>query len=399
MHQAEWYAWLQHNYWAIGILIVWVASAVVSLSSQDANPFRGLRWELARPPLDALKGLFDKVKELVGPDGIQEGVLLSEAPNTVKEITKSVKLVSHRASTRLGDHMKEVFMVIANEEQEASTALPGQKIWRTFGAVLSLILLTLFIYADTVQGINNVSMLFPNEVASLPDWLKNIALSVVMSSVGTILTLAFIMADARGVTHFFPWSGLSLSLKEERISIRRSVFVTAMLTFIFTLSLLVLLALQRMTGVADVQFPQWAEVLVLPLLPPLAAVAHVLIIVPMLITTALLFWGVAGIIVWYGIGVGVLRLLGIVIEGVLFLVEKIVDIIEPSSKVFSYFILILMSTVFVALGLLIGTFLIFVEGITHATTAIIEMLFYPFIVLGDIFGWGKSLIHSLLGKD
>ncbi len=380
----QWFTWLQHHYEIIAAVIILVASAISSLISQRENPFKNLRWRLAGPSVEALKNLFGQVKEMIGPDSKDVHVRQNRAHEVVKEVTTEISSGSRNAAEKLGEHLRLVFAVIAGGEDKGVL-----KMWRIFGAVISMILLLLFIYADVIQGVNNLSMLYLSETVSLPVWVKNIVPSLIMSSVGTALTLSFIMADARGVTHFLPWTGRSWKKGEEEkeVSIRRVVFWIALLTFGFTVLILAALASPRIMGTESAQFPEKVGVLVYES----AAIAQVLIIVPMLVTTALLFWGVVGVIIGYGGVVGLLRLFGEIIAWVFFLVEKTIEILEPTSKIFSYFVLILVATVFATLGLLVGTFLVFMEGLTHAVTAVVWLVFYPFIVLSDMVRWLKGV--------
>lgn len=379
----QWFTWIQHHYEIIAAAIILGASAISSLISQGENPFKNLRWQLAGPSVEALKNLFSQVKETIGPDSEDIHVRQNRAHEVVEEVTMEISSGARNIAGKMGEHLRSVFAVIAGGEDEEI-----HKMWRVFGAVISMILLLLFVYADVVQGVNNLSMLYLNETTLLPGWIKNIVLSLIMSSVGTALTLSFIMADARGITHFLPWTGRSWRRGEEKeVSIRKVVFRIALVTFVITVGLLALLASPRVIGTESAQFPEWVRVFVYRS----AAIAQVLIVVPMLVTTALLFWGVVGVMIGYGGVVGLLRLFGVMIAWIFFLIEKTIEILEPSSKIFSYFVLILVATVFAALGLLVGTFLVFVEGLTHAVTAVVQLVFYPFIVLSDMVIWLKGV--------
>lgn len=382
-----WAEWMRRYGWIL-VVALWGIGSVIEVlrgrSEQERGKFTRLRLKLAGPPLEALERVFEKVKEAMVENGKE--ISAEEAYKEIQKLTEDARKAADRVVRRLRGHLGEIWtVVVVGEEAKGDNQGAGMRTWRLIGAVISVVLLGAFVYADLVQGVNNFSLLYPAEVASLPDWTKNIVVSLVMSSVGTALALGFIMADARGITHFLPWRGIVWGQGREENAeewIRRRVFRTAMGAFVLTLILLMVMALPRAMGVAAVGFTAEVERGILYA----AAVAHVLIIVPMLITTAMLFWGIIGVVMAYGAGVGILQLFGWVVKGVFYSASKVIRIVEPGSRLFIYLVLVFIAAVFVSIGLVVGTLLVFVDALTYAVVTMVRVVFYyPFSLMERVF--------------
>lgn len=158
-----------------------------------------------------------------------------------------------------------------------------KRIWRIFGALLQMVLFGLFIYADAIQGANNLSTLFPNLV--VPEPLRDITFSLLIASVGVVVALGIILADVFGLTHFAPVEKIQGVWKIVYVSI-------VIITLIIAIGLSTVLALSRVPSLVETLDPAIGENLISN-----ASYAQSYVILPLLVTTAFLYWGAVGVLV------------------------------------------------------------------------------------------------------
>lgn len=385
------------------ILVIWSLWnwASKKISHTEDNPFSDLPIKLAKEPIKSLLDLFKQISSDYTKD-----IDISKSTGVLIQVTQEFSNYTSRVSDRLGNHVKTIIQIVGGHHPKDSDRSITS--WRVAGGILSFILLVLFLYTDLVQSVNNVGILFPKEIESFPEWSKHLGYSIVMSSAGMIFTLSFIMIDALGITHFLPWEGVRLWNPKKTMSLRLIVFIIALLTLIFALFLLTIMALPRAlavqitlpgtegtTPVRNLSFMSgYAQLISLA-----AAFAHTLLIFPTLITTALLFWGVMGMIILYGTEIGVLWFFSIIVKGTVYLLSMTIELLKPSGKLFIQSVMIIILTLFVILALIIGTLLIIVENITRAVIAVVELMLFPITIIGDMASSFLRTIKSLRSQN
>lgn len=160
----------------------------------------------------------------------------------------------------------------------------GQKM---LGAILELTALLIFLYADAAQTANTISGLYPG--TPIPSWLTNITIPLIAASAGAVFLLGMFIGDLIGATHL---TNLTKAGK-----LPKWVLATLMITtLVLTIGLSTYSALYRvpiLNGSIETEAGK--------LIANRANIAQSLTIIPLLITTFLLFRGVLGIFVVLGL--------------------------------------------------------------------------------------------------
>ncbi len=142
------------------------------------------------------------------------------------------------------------------------------------GASLGFLALLAFLYADAAQGAQTITLLFKE---TIPPFLNSIIIPLVMASAGSTLILGLLIGDSLGLTH--------LGLFPKTSS--KSPLVIIIANLILSLSLSTIIALTRMELLGtDSQSVK-----------TIVNIAQSIVILPMLVTTFLLFRGLFGIYV------------------------------------------------------------------------------------------------------
>ncbi len=186
------------------------------------------------------------------------------------------------AKTTLQDHSRFLAQKIEPDEQ--------LRPWRMFGYLFQLLFLALFAYADTIQVINNLALIFPQDVPNVPTWLANLTLSLLMSSVGIAIAAGFILAEFAEVTHFGKWNEL-------KGNFRKVIYGLVWFALISVLLIDAVLAVSRIKSIPEVAqalSPETSLNLTIA-----ASIASSLVIVPMIIITAMFLQGFVGVAVIY----------------------------------------------------------------------------------------------------
>src|SRR6266540_1653954 len=210
----------------ISWLIVWILIAISSHQLEEllskigdflGNPLRSVS--------TGLEGLATGTKSAndLGKDFIEE----------MKEIVaKALDDISNALGSSIDPIYRYVNFVIEKIAPE------DKRVWRLFGSLIQLTALGLFVYADMVQGANNLSTLFPTIV--VPEYLRDITYSLLIASVGVAVALGMLLADILGFTHFTPSENIQGKWK--------IVYLTAIgLTILLAFTLSTILALSRVT--------------------------------------------------------------------------------------------------------------------------------------------------------
>ena len=187
------------SYWSEIVLLVILVFAI--RHSEDTNPYADLSNSLSKTALEALKDTFDRIGKslrLDSPEDHAETISqhLSElfkafyvkADDLLKSSIESIKA-----------HKNEIFLVFGTDSHIRA--------WRIAGALITAILLAVFVLADVIQaafslsetaGFSGITRRFLTDNPSL----DNLPLSIMISSVGTAATLGFILIDMWGISKF-----------------------------------------------------------------------------------------------------------------------------------------------------------------------------------------------------
>jgi len=147
----------------------------------------------------------------------------------------------------------------------------GQQI---IGALIGFLALVTFLYADAAQGAQTFALLFEGDI---PTFLDNIIVPLVIASAGSALILGLFLGDIMGLTHL----GL---FKQKNPIIFRWVIVTNLVVSLI-LSTTIALARMELLGTDSEGIRTFVNI------------AQSIVILPMLVTTFLLFRGISGIYV------------------------------------------------------------------------------------------------------
>lgn len=173
------------------------------------------------------------------------------------------------------------------QQEKSNISISGQRI---VGSVVELFFLFLFLYADISINAQNLIILFP---ATIPSFLPNTNMPLLIGSVGTPVVLGVMIGDLTGLTNLTSWADLR---KRKKAKTFLSIMLVTLVTNVLLSSYLVVYRLNLLVNI-----PQSIVLL--------ASLAQSLIILPMLITTALLFNGTQGFLVLLALPLISLRLL------------------------------------------------------------------------------------------
>jgi hypothetical protein len=202
-------------------------------------------------------------------------------------LLKSIKCVESGLRT----HIESLLTTICPD--------PTYRVWRVLGSFINVMALVMFLYADTAQAANNMVTLITTE--SIPGPLRNVMIPLLISSAGTTLILGMMLGDFMGVTHFDIWG---------EVKGKRRVFLVGVviLNLLMTISCAMLLSLNRFkmltNGDAMTRLPDGLSASI----HQLAALSQSLVIIPLLITTTMLFRGFVGVVALYAVVVRVVLL-------------------------------------------------------------------------------------------
>ena len=244
---------------------------------------------------------------------------------------------------------------------------------RAFGALFFLVALAAFLYADAAQGANNISALFVD--VTVPSPLRNLVVPLLVASAGSLLMLGVIMFEILGLTNFSIWSEVRGPLKPAAIIVVLATAVTAAV-------LSVLIALVRYSE----EYRNTAEF------------AQSTILLPLLITTFLLFWGVYGVLVLWVAAVGLVQMFIRIFKGVLELSAAAAPYIGRGTAVFAT---VTFTVVNLLLRLVAGGFQFLEEGtgpFFKLTSSVVEVVTAPLVIPADYIA-NKTGLSAATGRE
>ena len=147
----------------------------------------------------------------------------------------------------------------------------GQQI---IGALVGFLALLAFLYADAAQGAQTFALLFEGNI---PPFLNSIIIPLITASAGSALILGLFIGDILGLTH------LGLFKKETPIVFRWVIFVNLVVSLL--ISTTIAFARMRLLDANGEGVPTFVNI------------AQSIVILPMLVTTFLLFRGISGVYV------------------------------------------------------------------------------------------------------
>lgn len=164
---------------------------------------------------------------------------------------------------------------------------------KLLGGVVEFSFLLIFLYATTIQLFVNFSFIAPTIL--VPPLFQNVPFSIIIAVAGCPFVLTIMLTELLGETHFFTWNNMKAQTNKMFLTL---VISTLVITIIFA----VFLSFPRLLN-ASVFTEQFSSSLNL-----FGAFAQSMLIIPLLITTALLFRGVVGILVLVAFCLYILRL-------------------------------------------------------------------------------------------
>jgi hypothetical protein len=358
---------------------------------RDNSPFDNLRKDLAKPPADALKKLFVDIAKMLDVTSNSSIISSDKIFSTLTAFFIARRSQAANVGSLLHGHIFLTINVIAGPKRK-------YRIWRLLGSVITGLALCSFIYADINQIVFNLA---PKDPA-LADWadsmgLGNRGISTLIASIGASFTLALIFIDCVGITHFIPWEGVKPKRggTKRKTSIRTWAQIISFVFFLFNLVIALLVAttqLQNTILKSQIYLPEqmlktlyfWLEIASLT-----AHFAQILVLIPMLVTTFLLFWGITSLVLIYAL---LVTMLWLIVSLAILLFETIcnlLELIQPTSKLFTSIVLMIFSWVFTLIGLLLGLSLDLAEKATKVVQLAFNIIFgfigsilKPFIAIG-----------------
>jgi hypothetical protein len=288
---------------------------------------------------------------------------------TMAEVLDLLIATLQEAASGLRQHMHAAL-------DQAMTS-PNHKMVQVLGHLMLLAYLPLFAFADVGQGANTLVTLFPGEI--IPEALRNIMVPLLVASVGSAVALSMMLGDLVGITHFSAFGTV-------RGWGRAILIAVVLLTFMFVASCSVALALNRSRDlinlVQEAQLPLVTSVLIYRW----AAFAQSLVIIPLLITTFLLFRSIVGLLIVYAFLVGITTLTFAVASQALRIVKIIIT--GMGEEFATLTIRVLFITAQVAFGVfawLIGQLGVLVVNLGTGVLNLTETVLSPVFVVGHIF--------------
>lgn len=205
----------------------------------------------------------------------------------VKEVALDISS-SQRENKQRSDENETYLVSCENNAMSIFVSQPkevhaGQQI---VGALLGFLALLMFVYSDMAQGAQTFTLLFPGPI---PDFLNSIVIPLMTASVGSALILGVFIGDMLGLTHF----GLF-----EKENTPKLILWIVCVNLILSLVLSTTIALARMQLLGTN----------IPIVQTLVNISQSIVILPMLVTTALLFRAWTGVFVALSIVLSVLSL-------------------------------------------------------------------------------------------
>lgn len=135
--------------------------------------------------------LFEAVIKLLERAGGGAHQTSSTAQQTNKKFWQGVEAIFNK----IIDALNTVTSVLRGHWSEVADQLGSRenRPWRGIGALVYLAAMIVFVYADMIQGANNVAALFRDIDLGLPDFLTNLVIPLLTASVGSAVMLGMII--------------------------------------------------------------------------------------------------------------------------------------------------------------------------------------------------------------
>lgn len=255
----------------------------------------------------------------------------------------------------IGDHTAAVIDTVFGKKGE-------QRSWRVAGALIQLLFLALFVYADISQGYNSLTGAEVFEDLDIPEAFQSLAIPILVSSIGSIAALSLVLFDLYGMTHFIPWEWLwdvwtkrygKESMERFRKSLIKIVITTMVVAPIFGL----MISMGRITSFVEVSeaFQKFIDLMV--------GIAQWLIMLPMLVTTIFLMWGVTSLLLVYSLILNFFRVVPWVVALLLRVLDVVLRVIGFVIGVLIEILSFIVEKLFVLLASLIKLIRIIIEVI------------------------------------
>ncbi len=246
---------------------------------------------------------------------------------------------------------------------------PRLRPWRMFGYFFQLFFLIMFVFGDMIQIVNNLALLFPQDISEVPNWAQNLTLSLLMSSVGIAIAASFILAEFAEITRFGKWNEL-------KGSFRRWIYSLVWFCLVTILVIDAILAISRIRSI-----PEVVQILLPETIARIivwASIASSLVIIPMIIITAMFLQGFVGFAIIYIIIVWIISfcvdllhfifvgLVWISTFGIAYLIEFILRVLLWGLVALLY----ITGYIFMGLGISIQQFLKLIQ-------AILNLIYFP----------------------
>ncbi len=223
-------------YWP-GIVIVIVVGFAMKRS--EANPYADLSNSLSKTALEALQDTFDRIGKSLRLD----------TDDNAKIIGKDLFKLFREFHT-IADNLLKTSMEMVKVHAQGTITVFGDdnyiRAWRIAGAVITATLLGVFLFADIIQAAFSLSDTtgfsgITKRFLTANPTLDNLPLSMMISSVGTVATLAFILVDMWGITKFIPWEDAPMQNDTSIIDrlkpwVIRLLFMTILVAPLFAVS-------------------------------------------------------------------------------------------------------------------------------------------------------------------
>lgn len=337
---------LEHPLLVAIVIVLILGSRVFTKRNENQNPFTNLGLQLTTPILESLKDTFAKVGNALRVDNAdtRSNVIAPNVSGVIHDLYEKIEQILSNLIQKISDHIK-MSMKIFGENQK-------DYLWRISGTLIMATLLVIFVIADVIQALNNLALipgmgaLINNLVTEEQPWLGYLHVSILIASIGSSFTLALIYADTRGLTHFVPWEGLVSG--EEETSVRNIAKNGALIVFFLNLLLIGFIASARLESL-PVLADRTQDAFKL-----LANIGQVFIIIPMLITTLFLFYGIMVLVVMYLAFLGMILFALKGLKGSLYLLKGVMSVMQPSSTLIIGLLLTVFGYIFIQLGLVIA---------------------------------------------
>jgi hypothetical protein len=287
---------INSEWFSLGVA-VWVIISILFSKQNVFSIFQQAR-DIIKIPLNATNTGVNKLAANTPQVQQQVHDVNKELVKVIKEVVNSAKDNIDTFTKHVVDHFRYISMYFSKDE--------SNRFFYAFMSLFELIFLILFIYTDASQAANSLITLLPDE--KVPEILGDLFIPLIISSAGSAFILGVILAELKGITHFSIWGSLEQKTKNKLF---RIVLATLILSILCSLSL----SLNRFPELLEVnatqeidpndptriithnsaQISEWWRVGYLQV----ASFSQSFIIIPLLITTVLLFNAVKGFLVIY----------------------------------------------------------------------------------------------------